>query len=203
MKRFSFIAASFIFAAAFAVSAFGQGAVPVNNNIRIVVINTSAFDAKEGIVKYSNAVNALEKEFAPAQTELQGLIARYQALGTEIQTIQKNAQQNPNVPINTASLQTKTDEFQSLELQIKRKQEDGKAKFERRQGEVLGPVLQDIGKAMDDFAKQKGYDLILDAAKLDSAQLILAVTPKVDVTKEFITYYNARPAGTATTAAPK
>ena len=57
---------------------------------------------------------------------------------------------------------------------------------------------------MDEFAKQKGYALILDASKLEGAGLILAVDPaKVDVTKEFITFFNSRPAGTATTAAPK
>jgi Skp family chaperone for outer membrane proteins len=96
------------------------------------------------------------------------------------------------------------DEAQGLEVSIKRKQEDGKIKFERRQQQVLGPILQDILKAMDDFSKQKGYALILDAAKLEGAGLILAVDiAKVDVTKEFITFYNARPATTATTAAPR
>ncbi len=46
--------------------------------------------------------------------------------------------------------------------------------------------------------------LILDAAKLEGAGLILAVDlPKVDVTKDFITFYNARPATTATTATPR
>ncbi len=41
------------------------------------------------------------------------------------------------------SLQTKVDEAQNLELQIKRKQEDGKVKFEKRQRAGLGPILQD------------------------------------------------------------
>ena len=68
----------------------------------------------------------------------------------------------------------------------------------------MGPLHQDIGKAMQDYANQKGFDLILDAAKLDNAGLILAFNPaKVDVTKDFITFYNARPATTATTAAPR
>jgi len=54
------------------------------------------------------------------------------------------------------------------------------------------------------FAKQKGFGLILDGAKLEGAGLILAVDlTKVDVTKEFITFYNARPAGTASTTTPK
>ena len=200
MKRFSFIAASFIFAAMSAVSAQGQvpaAAAPA----KIVVINTAAFDAKDGITKYSTAMTALETEFRPAQTEIQGLVTRYQALATEIENARKA---NPAVPINQQSLQTKADEAQGLEIQIKRKQEDGKVKFEKRQQQVMGPILQDIGKAMDEFAKSKGYALILDAAKLEGAGLILAVDlPKVDVTKDFITFYNARPATTASAAAPR
>ena len=201
MKRFSLIAASFIFTAIFTASAFGQA--PAASNVRIVVINTAAFDTKEGITKYTSAMNTLEKEFAPAQTELQALATSYQTKVTAFQNEQKNAA-NSTVPINASSLQAKGEEIKNLELQIKRKQEDGKAKFESRQTAAMGPVLRDIGKAMDEFAKQKGYDLILDATKLEGAGLILAVVPvKVDVTKEFITFYNARPPGTATATNPK
>jgi Skp family chaperone for outer membrane proteins len=69
---------------------------------------------------------------------------------------------------------------------------------------VLGPILQEIGKAMQDFANQKGYDLILDLSKLDGAAMILAYNPaKADVTKDFITFFNARPATAATAATPR
>jgi Skp family chaperone for outer membrane proteins len=202
MKRFSLFAASLIFAAIFAVSAFGQVPAATTGNVKIVVINTAAFDAKDGIVKYSNAMNALEAEMGPLQTEINGLATRYQALGKEIQTLQANAQKSPAVPIDQKAAAAKVEEYQNLELTIKRKQEDGKRKFELRQPQVLGPVLQEIGKAIDEFAKQKGYGLVLDASKLEGAGLILAVdVAKVDVTKEFITFFNSRPAGTATTAA--
>ncbi len=205
MKRFSFIAASFIIAAISAVSAFGQGTVPAataQQPAKIVVINTAQFDATAGgITKYSTAMNALENEFKPAQTEIQTLASRYQTLLTEVENARKA---NPAVPIKPETVQVKVDEAQGLEIRIKRLQEDGKVKFEKRQQQLMGPILQDIGRAMDDFAKQKGFALILDAAKLEGAGLILAVDlAKVDVTKEFIIFYNARPATTATTAAPR
>ena len=111
------------------------------------------------------------------------MATRYQALGAEIEKLRAGSS-NPAVPVKPETIQAKVDEFQSLELQIKRKQEDGKAKFEKEQSRVLGPILQDIGKALQDYAKQKGYALILDAAKMDGAGLILALDPaKVDVTK--------------------
>jgi len=196
MKRISLFAALFAFAALFSVSASAQAPV----GPKFAVINTAAFDGKDGLTRYNIAMDGLEKEFAPVQTKIQGMMTRYQTLAGEIKKLQE---QPANVPIDQNAAQTKVSEYQTLEKSIKREQEDAKANFDRRQQQVMGPLLQDIGKAMQDYANQKGYDLILDAAKLDSAGLILAFNPtKVDVTKDFITYYNARPAGAASAAAP-
>lgn len=57
MKRVSLIAVSFVFAAIAAVSASGQVPAATQAPAKIVVINTAAFDAKDGITKYSNAMN--------------------------------------------------------------------------------------------------------------------------------------------------
>ncbi len=201
MKTFRLITAGFFFAAIFAVSTFAQTA----NAGKIAVINTLAFDAdKEGITKYVAASKTLDNEFKPVQAELQAMATKLQALQTELQTAQTNAQKSPNVPIDTKGLQAKATQYEEMGRQFKFKQEDAKAKYDNRRGVVLSPVLQDIGRAMQEFAKQKGYMLILDGAKLDESGFILAVgDDKVDVTKEFITFYNARPAGTASTASPK
>jgi Skp family chaperone for outer membrane proteins len=200
MKTFRSIAVSLFFAALFTVSAFAQTPTQPAGAGRIVTINTAAFeDPKAGITRYVNAMNALENEFKPTSTELQ-------TLGTKIQTLQKQyndlaAQANvANSPIKPESLQAKLDEIQNLQVEFKRKQEDAKIKLERRQQIVMGPVMQDIQKAMQDFTKQKGYGLVLDAAKLDNAGIILGWDEsKIDVTKEFVTFYNARPATTAVT----
>ena len=194
MKRISVIAVLFVFAAVFAVSASAQAPAAAP---KMAVINTAAFDGKDGITRYNSAMDALDKEFNPVQTKLQGYMTRLTALRSEIEKLQKPA---GNVPIDNSALSAKALEYENLGKQAKREEEDAKVNFERRQQAVMGPVLQDIGKAMQEYANQKGYDLILDAAKLDSAGLILAYNPaKVDVTKDFITFYNARPAGAATT----
>ena len=203
MKRFSFIAASFVFAAITAVSAFGQGvtaqpAVP----FKMAVINTAAFDATDGITRYATAMNALEAEFRPIQTEITTMANKLNTLGVEIKKLEDQAAAG-TVPIDQKSAQAKVEEYQTLELAIKRKQEDAKARAARREPQVMGPIRVEIGKALNEYGKQKGYALILDAAKLDGAGLILAFDEaRVDVTKDFITFFNARPATTATTAAP-
>lgn len=204
MKRFTLVAISLIFTGLIAVSASAQVPAQPTAVARIVVIDTGAFDSKDGIKKYTNAMDALDKEFAPLRTEIQGLVNRYNALGAEIKRIQDAANAPAPVPIDQKTAAAKVEEYQALEVTIKRKQEDGKARLERRQPEVLGPVLQDIGKAMDDFAKQRGYALILDVSKMYTQGILLTLdATKIDVTKEFITFYNARPLGTASTVTPK
>jgi Skp family chaperone for outer membrane proteins len=203
MKTFRSIAVGFFFAALFAVSAFAQTnpTQPAAGAARIVVINTAAFDdEKAGITKYVNAMTALENEFKPSYTELQTLATRIQNLEKEITTLREQASK-PNSPIKIESVQAKADEYENLRREFARKQEDAKVKFERRQQAVMAPIMQDIYKALGEFTKQKGFALVLDAAKMDQAQMILGWDEsKIDVTKEFITFYNARPAGTATTA---
>lgn len=200
MKTFRLTAASFIFAAIFAVSAFAQ-AQP--SNFKIVVIDTGAFDSKDGITKYVNAMNTLETEFKPIQAEIQTLATKYQNLAKEIEILRVQAETG-KVPIEPKMAQAKVEEYQNLELTIKRKQEDAKRRIEAREPQIMGPVRQDIGKALNEFAKKNGYTMILDANKLDSAGLILAFDEtKADATKEFIAFYNTRPAGAATATATK
>ena len=203
MKTFrSTVAGLLVAVAFFAVSTFAQtGAATAVGNAKIVVIDTGAFaDDKAGITKYKNAMKSLDTEFATVQSDLNSTAARLQTLQKEIQTLQDQAA-GGKVPVDTKSAQAKVDQFQVLQTEYKRKQEDAKARFDRRQEQIMGPIMQDIFKAMQDFATQKGYDLILDAVKLDAQQMILAFIPaKVDVTRDFITFYNSRPATTASTA---
>ncbi len=201
MKRFSLIAACFIFTAVFSISAFGQ--VPAATATgKIGLVNVNAFgDDKAGITKFRNALNSLEPEFKVINDELKTMQTRYTTLAEEIRVA--NAPKPAGVPASApANLAAKIEEAQNLEINIKRKQEDGKAKYERRYQQVVGPVFGDIIKALNDYAKQKGYAVILDGAKLEESGILMGFDDKYDVTKDFVVFYNARPAGTATVAKP-
>jgi len=194
MKTFRSIAAIFVFAAIFAVSAFAQAAATG----KVGIVNTQAFDAdKVGITKYVNAMNALEKELQPDITALQTMANKLQTLQTDIAKLQDQARANPNVPIKPETVNPKLEEYDKLGREFKFKQEEYKSKAERRQAAVMGPVRLDIGNALQEFAKKNGYMMILDASKLDGAGLLLAFDEKYDITKDFITFYNTRPAATA------
>jgi Skp family chaperone for outer membrane proteins len=200
MKTFRLIAASLFFAAIFAVSTFAQAQTPVGNG-KVGLINTLAFDMdKGGINKYVTAMNSLEAEFKKDGDDLTALAKRIEALKAEMDGIEKQAS---NPAANKAQLQisydTKAEEYGKLGREFKFKQDDAKVRFERRRQIVMGPVMSDIYKAMGEYAKAKGYLIILDGAKLEEAGVLLAIgDDKIDVTKDFITFYNARPATTAT-----
>ena len=199
MKRLSFIAACLALSMAFAASAFGQPAAAAG---KIGLINVNAFgDEKAGITKFRNALLSLDPEFKPLNDELNGLRTKYQTLAQEIQKLQQPAPAGVPAANNQATLAAKVEEAQNLEVTIKRKQEDGKTKYERRYAQVVAPVFNDIIKGLNEFAKAKGYAVILDGAKLEQEGILMGFDDKYDVTKEFIAFYNARPAGTATNTA--
>ena len=199
MKTFRSIVAVFAFAAIFAVSAFAQTAA----SQKIGIVNTGAFgDTKAGITKYISAMGSLEKEMQPDLTALQTMGTRIQSLEKELQTLQDQLNNDKLPPtFDKAKLQTtaqtKYQEYQDLGRQFKVKQEDYKIKLERREEVVVRPISRDIGNALQEFAKKNGYMMILDASKLDGAGLLLAFDEKYDVTKDFVTFYNTRPATTA------
>ena len=196
MKRSSIFALSLLFAAFFAVSAFGQPAQPA----KIGWLDTGAFaDEKEGVTKYINALKALDTEMKPRVTELTGIQTRLQNIAKEIQTMQNNTA----VPVKPEAIQAKQEEGQRLQREGEFKKKEYDAALESASGRVLGPVSADIGKAIQEFAKQKGYAVILDIDKLGQAGAILSLDQSANITKEFIAFYNTRPATTATTATPR
>lgn len=197
MKTFRFISVNFILVTVFAVSVFAQAQPPA----KIAVINTQAFyDEKVGITKIINAYKVLETEFKTTTTELDNGLKRFQTLQVEIKALQDRANDPTNkVPIDPKAAQAKVDEAEKLQRDLKFKDEEFKAQLTKRQGAILGPINQDIGKVLTDFATQKGYAVILDASKLDQAGVLLALDKTADVTEEFIKFYNARPAGSALT----
>lgn len=195
MKKFGSIAATFAFVVIFGTAAFAQ-ATPG----KIGWVDTGAFgDEKEGILKYVNAYKALAGEVKPRETELVGIQTRIQTISADLQKMQANTA----VPIDEKTALAKRDEGERLtrELEFKKKEYD--AFVQRRGGEVLGPINADIGKALSDFGKAKGYVAIFDIEKLAQAGAILHLDATANITKEFIVFYNARPAGAATASTPK
>ena len=152
---------------------------------KIALINTAEFgDEKTGITRYVNAVKSVQREFLPKNTELTTIQTRINTLADEISKLSGAAVVDPK------TIQAKQDEGERLQRDLKYKKDQAQADFQKRYQEVVSPISADIGKAIDQFALQNRITMVLDPSKFDVA--ILTVNPAMDVTRAFITAYNAR-----------
>ena len=156
---------------------------------KFAIIDTEAFgDQKDGIKRLVAAFQTVEREFKPRRDEITGLKTRYDALVKEVNDTKAVADQK--------ALAAKADQAQQLEIEIKRKQEDGQKALDRRVQELTGPVYQDIGNALQAYAKARGLSVVFDVSKMQG--VVMVVDGGIDITNAFIADYNQRnPAATA------
>ena len=165
------------------------GAVSVPDS-KVALIDSSAFaDEKQGIAKFVSALKRVNAEFQPRQTELQTLQQQIEKATSDLQKA---------APVQDAKVtQTQQEKIAQMEKDYKRKGEDAQAAFNKRLEEVLGPIYEDIGKALDGFAKARGITLILDVTKV---QGIVSAADAMDITRAFIAEYNSKNPATASLA---
>ena len=160
---------------------------------KVELIDSVAFaDEKQGILKFVSAVKRVRAEFQPRETELEGLQQQIQKLTTDLQKA---------APVQDAKVtQQQQDKIDQMKRDHQRKYEDYQAAGNKRMEEVLGPIYEDIGKALDAFAKARGITLILDVTKV---QGIVSAADAMDVTRAFIAEYNSKNPATASLTPPK
>ena len=161
---------------------------------KFAIIDTDAFsDPKQGIQRLVAAFQVVEREFKPRRDEVQQLQARYEALAKEV-----NETKGVSDP---KALAAKADQATQLETEIKRKQEDGQKALEKRVQDLTQPIYQDIGNALQAYARARGLSVVFDVSKMQG--VVMVVNDSIDITDAFIAEYNQRnPASTASTAAP-
>jgi Skp family chaperone for outer membrane proteins len=161
--------------------------VPVS---RIAIIYSADFqDAKNGIAKYIVTVNKLNAEFQPLQNELSETAKKLNQQQAEI-----NA--NPNLP--PAQLQAKLDQLDQQKKVYQRKGEDAQASYQKRRNELLAPLQEEVGRALDAYAKAHGITMIIDGSQIPIAY----AATSIDITKAFVAEYNSKNPVTASATAP-
>lgn len=152
---------------------------------RIAVIDTSIFsDEKAGIFRVIDATKSLQNEFRGRQQELQ---AEQTRLNTLVEDIRKLRQANP---VDQKAIQAKQEEGIRLQQDFDTKKQRYEEDYERRYSQIMGPVSQQIGKALDEFAAQHGITMTLDVSKMLPA--ILTALPTMEVTAAFIADFNRK-----------
>ena len=162
--------------------------VPLNVAVpesRIALIDTGMFgDEKNGIFRYVDAARSVQLEFQPRTTELQNLQNRLNTLANEIQTLMKAA------VVDQKTVQAKQAEGERLQQEFNTKKDRLDEDVSKRYQQVVSPISNQIGAALDQFARQRGITMTLDISKLLPA--ILTAVPAVDVTQAFIADFNSK-----------
>jgi outer membrane protein len=152
----------------------------------MAVIYSDAFlDPKTGIAKFNLLLGTLNREFQPRQSELQGLQTRLNTLAKEID--------DQSAVASAESLRQKREQLAQMNTDFKRKGEDAEAAYAKRRQEIFLPLQQEIGKALEIFAKARGINLIVDGSQVP----MVYAADALDITTAFITEFNTKNPATA------
>lgn len=173
-----------------ATPAAPQANVAVPDSKMALIYSEAFLDAKTGIARFTTLLGTLNREFQPRQTELNTLAQRIEQLTKEI-----NDQRAVAAP---ASLQQKQDQLDQLKKDYQRKGEDAEAAYNRRRQEIFAPLQQDIGKALELFAKARGITVIVDGSQVP----MVYAADSIDITRAFIADFNAKNPATASVPQP-
>lgn len=158
---------------------------------KIALIYSDMFlDAKTGIARFGTLVGTLNREFQPRQTELQTLQQKIQALTEDIQKTAPVA--------DPKTLQTKQEQLDQMKKDFQRKGEDAQVAYDRRRKEMFTPLQDDIGKALEVYAKGHNINVIIDGSQVP----LVYAADALDITRAFINDFNSKNPATAAVTTP-
>lgn len=175
-----------------AATATSNASVP---DTKIAMIYSEAFlDPKIGIARFNNLMATLEKEFQVKKTEIQQLETKITQLQEELGKIQ-----TASSVVSPDSIRTKQDQLEQYKRDYQRKGEDAQALYTKRRGEIFQPLNDDIGKALEVYAKAHNINVIIDGSQVP----LVYAADAIDITRAFIIEFNTKNPATAAVAAPK
>lgn len=173
-----------------APAAAPQSTVAVPDSKMAMIYSDAFLDPKTGIARFNSLLGTLNREFQPRQAELQ-------ALQTKINTLAKEIDDTQNVAAPD-SIRQKREQLTQLQTEFKRKGEDAEGAYNKRRQEIFTPLQQDIGKALEVFAKARGITVIVDGSQVP----VVYAADNIDITRAFIAEFNSKNPATASVAQP-
>ena len=155
------------------------------NKVAVINMQNAIVASKDG----QKAGQELTAKFAPRQKE-------FDAQRSELATLQDQLQKGGNTlaPEKVAQLQKDIDE---KGRRLQRIQTDVRDEYTADQQRLLVPLEQKMVAIITQYAKQKGFNVVLDT----SGPVVFA-DPAIDITKDIVALYDAAPAGPASGTGP-
>jgi outer membrane protein len=167
-----------------------QTTVAIPDSKMAMIYSDAFLDPKTGIARFNSLLGTLNREFTPRQSELTALQTRINTLTKEIEDTQAVA--------DPVAIRTKRDQLTQLTTEFKRKGEDAEAAYTKRRQEIFLPLQQDIGKALEAFAKARGITVIVDGSQVP----VVYAADSLDITRAFINDFNSKNPATASVTQP-
>lgn len=168
-----------------------QTSGPVPDSKMALIYSDAFLDQKTGIARFNALMTTLNREFQPRQTEITQLQQKMTQLQDDIEKTRAVA--------DPKTIQQKMDQLDQLKKDYQRKGEDAQAAYNKRRGEIFQPLQDDIGKALEVYAKAHGITVIIDASQVP----LVYAADSLDITRPFINEFNSKNPATASAATPK
>jgi len=179
MKKLALYLIPFIFAASAAAQA----------KVGLVDIQRAVLSTEEG----KTALEALNKKYEPRQAGLR-------EMATDLQNLQKKLDTD-GAKMTEDARAAALKEIDQKALAFRQTAESAQVEYDREKNEILARVIKKMAPVLDKFAKDNGFNMILDAQFWPAGPILWASGTSADVTTALVSAYNAQPPA-PTAAAP-
>ena len=174
---------AFTLAAALTVATAGYGQSPFvpapTAAVRIGLINIqrAIIESNEGRV----AIERLQKQFAPRQTDLQTRQAEIEKLQRQLREQEKTLSDEARAGL-VRQIEAKTKDFN-------RANEDATNDAQQAEAQAVNEIGQKMMRVLDEYARKYGYHVVFDVGSPQSP--VLWASAAVDLTDDMIKLYNS------------
>jgi len=164
-----------------AAAAWAQGAAPAagtaaSGKVGVLNVRQAILSTAEG--KLASA--ELQSQFAPRQTELETMNKQINDLRQRLAACEGKCSQEEIARLTTQG--------QRLAQQLQRKQDEMQEDANAAQAEVFDRLGRKVNDVLDRYARENGYNLLLDYSAQNAP--IAYLSPQVDVTQDIVRLYD-------------
>jgi outer membrane protein len=169
----------------------GGAAAPTVTKVGVINVQVAITSTSEG----KQAAAELQSQFAPRQSDLDGLRRQIEDIQTRLRTGASTLSDDEKARLSR--------EGDQLSRQFQRKQQDSQDDFNEAQREVVDRIGRKMIDVLDKYSKENGYGVIFDTSAQNTP--VVYAANQIDVTQEIIRLYDQNypvKAGAAKSSAP-
>jgi outer membrane protein len=170
------LAASLAGPAAWAQSGGAGAASAAGMKVGVINVQVAITSTSEG----KQAAAELQSQFAPRQSDLDGLRRQIEDIQTRLRTGASTLSDDEKARLSR--------EGDQLSRQFQRKQQDSQDDFNEAQREVVDRIGRKMIDVLDKYSKENGYGVIFDTSAQNTP--VVYAANQIDVTQEIIRLYD-------------